>query len=110
MSPRLIMHPETCTGEFDGHRFKGWFQNENMVSWLDDSPHVTCPDPICVINLDTGMVPTNDMIEAGDRLVVIGLEGLEVYRQPDGLKVVSPSFFGFDIPYQPIEEIMGERP
>jgi len=95
--------------EFTGHRFKVWFQNENMISWLDGKPHVTCPDPICVINLDTGMAPTNDTIETGDRLTIIGLKGLEVYRQSNGLGVLSPAFFGFDIPYRPIEEIMCER-
>jgi len=80
-----------------------------MISWLDGKPHVTCPDPICVINLDTGMAPTNDTIETGDRLTIIGLKGLEVYRQSNGLGVLSPAFFGFDIPYRPIEEIMCER-
>jgi len=93
-------------GGFSGHRFKVWFQNENMISWLDGNPYVTCPDPLCAIDLDTGMPPTNDEIKPGDRLAIIGLKAVEFYRQPKGLKVLSPPFFGFDIPYRPIEEIM----
>lgn len=93
-------------GEFSGHRFKVWFQNENMISWLDGKPYVTCPDIISAIDLDTGMPPTNDAIEPGDHLAIIGLKAVEAYRQPEGLKVLSPAFFGFDIPYRPIEEIM----
>jgi len=93
-------------GGFSGHRFKVWFQNENMISWLDGNPYVTCPDPLCVIDLDTGMPPTNDEIKPGNRLAIIGLKAVKFYRQPKGLKVLSPAFFGFDIPYRRIEEIM----
>jgi len=96
-------------GEFSGHRFRIWFQNENMISWLDGRPYVTCPDIISAINLGTGMPPTNDAIKPGDHLAIIGLKGVEIYRQPDGLNVLGPAFFGFDIPYRPIEEIMAER-
>lgn len=95
-------------GAFSGHRFKVWFQNENMISWLDGEPYVTCPDIISAIDLDTGMPPTNDEIKPSNRLAVIGLKAVEYYRQPEGLKVLSPPFFGFDITYRPIEEIMAQ--
>jgi len=95
------------TEEFSGHRFKVWFQNENMVTWLDGKPHVTCPDIISTVDLATGLSPTNDAINPGDRLAVIGLKAVEFYRRPEGLKVLGPAFFGFDdIPYRPIEEVM----
>ncbi len=93
-------------GEYSGHRFKVWFQNENMISWLDGKPYVTCPDILSAIDLDTGMPPTNDGIKPGDHLAIIGLKAVEGYREPEGLKVLGPRFFGFDIPYRPIEEIM----
>ena len=92
--------------DFSGHRFKVWFQNENMITWLDETPYVTCPDIISVIDLNTGFPPTNDKIKPGDRLAIIGLKAVEFYRQPAGLKVLGPAYFGFDIPYRPIEEIM----
>ncbi len=92
--------------DFSGHQFKVWFQNENMISWLDGKPYVTCPDIISAIDLKTGLPPTNDTIKPGDRLAVIGLKAMEFYRQPAGLKVLGPPYFGFDIPYRPIEEIM----
>lgn len=92
--------------DFSGHRFKVWFQNENMITWRDEKPYVTCPDIISVIDLNTGLPPTNDMIKPGDRLAIIGLKAVEFYRQPAGLKVLGPAYFGFDIPYRPIEEIV----
>jgi DUF917 family protein len=95
--------------EFSGHQFRVWFQNENMISWLDDKPYVTCPDIISAIDLGTGLPPTNDGIKPNDHLAIIGLRALEFYRRPEGLKVLGPAFFGFDIPYRPIEEIMADR-
>jgi len=92
--------------DFSGHRFKVWFQNENMITWRDEKPYVTCPDIISVIDLKTGLPTTNDMIKPGGCLAIIGLKAVEFYRQPAGLKVLGPAYFGFDIPYRPIEEIM----
>jgi hypothetical protein len=92
--------------DFRGQSFKVWFQNENMISWLNGQPYVTCPDILSVINLETGLPPTNDKIESGDRLAVLGLRAVEFYRQPAGLKVLGPAYFGFDIPYRPIESIL----
>jgi DUF917 family protein len=91
---------------YQGHQFKVWFQNENMISWLNGETYVTCPDPISVINLETGYSPTNDAIQPGDRLAVIGLKAAEYYRRPAGLEVLGPGYFGFDIPYRPIESLV----
>jgi DUF917 family protein len=95
--------------DFRGQSFRVWFQNENMISWLNGKPYVTCPDIISVINLETGLPPTNDKIESGDRLAILGLRAVEFYRQPAGLKVLGPSYFGFDIPYRPIESILAAK-
>jgi DUF917 family protein len=97
------------TDEFRGQSFKMWFQNENMISWLNGEPYVTCPDILSVINLETGLPPTNDKIESGDRLAILGIRAVEFYRQPAGLKVLGPAYFGFDIPYRPIESILAAR-
>ena len=96
--------------EFRGQSFRVWFQNENMISWLNGKPYVTCPDILSVLNLETGLPPTNDKIDSGDRLAVLGLRAVEFYRQPAGLKVLGPSYFGFDIPYRPIESILAGKP
>jgi hypothetical protein len=107
----MIGHYEmTGIEDFRGQSFKVWFQNENMISWLNGKPYVTCPDIISVINLETGLPPTNDKIDSGDRLAVLGLRAVEFYRQPAGLKVLGPSYFGFDIPYRPIESILAAKP
>jgi len=92
--------------DYRGQRFKVWFQNENMISWLNGETYVTCPDPISVIDLATGYSTTNDAIQPGDRLAVVGLKAAEYYRQPAGLKVLGPGYFGFDIPYRPIESLV----
>ena len=98
------------TEEFRGQSFRVWFQNENMISWLNGKPHVTCPDILSVLNLETGLPPTNDKIDSGDRLAVLGLPALEFYRQPAALQVLGPEYFGFDIPYRPIEFLVSSKP
>jgi DUF917 family protein len=100
----------TGTEEFRGQSFRVWFQNENMISWLNDKPHVTCPDILSVLNLETGLPPTNDKIDSGDRLAVLGLPAVEFYRQPAALRVLGPAYFGFDIPYRPIESLVAAKP
>ena len=94
--------------DFSGQQFKMWFQNENMITWLNGKPYVTCPDIISTIDLNAGISPTNDSIKPGNRLAIIGLKAVEFYRQPAGLKVLGPEYFGFDLPYRPIEEIMAQ--
>ena len=92
--------------EYGGHRFKVWYKNENMISWLDDSPYVTCPDSLCVLDAETGRGLSNwggDYTE-GRKVAVIGIKAADLWRTPKGLEIFNPRHFGFDIPYVPIEE------
>ena len=89
---------------FEGRIFRVWFKNECHVSWIDGEPFVTSPDIISIVNLETGDAPTNTDIARGDRLAFIGQRAPEGYRSSKALQVLSPSHFGFDIPYVPIEE------
>ena len=50
---------------------------------------------------------TNTDIKEGDEVVAVGVKGLEVFRTEFGLDQASgPRYFGFDIDYVPIEELM----
>ena len=39
-------------GEYAGHTLRVWYQNENIISWLDGVIFVTVPDLICLFDLD----------------------------------------------------------
>ncbi|MDH7484765.1 MAG: DUF917 domain-containing protein [Anaerolineae bacterium] len=95
------------TGRFAGHGLDVWFKNENHVSWLDGQPYVCSPDLVTIVDQETGEGFTNTVIDAGHRVAVIGIKGLEAFRSERGLAAAGPRYFGFGVDYVPIEEIVG---
>lgn len=91
-------------GRFKGHTMSVWFKNENHVVWKDDKPFVMSPDIVALVGLETGEPKTNTAVTAGDRMAVIGMKGLDVFRTREGLRTLGPEHFGFDIDYVPIEK------
>lgn len=89
-----------------GSKLKIWFKNENHITWLDGKPWVTSPDIIEIIDSKTGEPITNTDIKKGDNVVVIGMKGEPVFREPEGLKVLGPRHFGFNLGYRPIESLL----
>jgi uncharacterized protein len=97
------------TGDYHGHTLAVWFKNENHVSWLDGEPWVCSPDLVTLAYRD-GEGTTNTLIKEGDDVVAVGIRGLEAFRTEFGLnQAAGPRYFGFDIDYVPIEELMERR-
>jgi hypothetical protein len=94
------------TGRFEGRRFEVWFKNENHVSWLDGVPWVCSPDLVVLADPRTGQGYTNTLIDRGDEVAVVGIRGLEAFRSERGLGCAGPRYFGFDIDYRPIEQLL----
>ena len=99
------------TDDFAGHSFKVWHKNENMISWLDDQPYVTCPDSICIVDSKNckglthfGKVPDY----AGKEAIVFGLAAHKLWRTKKGIETWNPKRYGFDLDYTPIEEVLCE--
>ncbi len=87
-----------------------WFKNENHVSWLNGEPWVCSPDLVTIVYRDTGMGTTSADIKNDDEVVVVGMGGLAGFRTEFGLNEASGSrYFGFDIDYVPIEQLMDGR-
>ena len=89
------------TGEHAGHTLKIWYQNENIVAWLDDQPWIMAPDLICLFSEDEALPQLNPYGEAGTRQSVIVLPAPADWTTPRGLELFSPRFFGFDMDYVP---------
>ena len=101
-------HHYNGTGDFEGHKFKIWYKNENMISWLDDKPYVTGPDSLCVADVKTGRGLSNwgDDFAKGREVAVLGIRADDIWRSTRGLEIFNPGHFGFNIKYQPIEKIV----
>jgi len=91
-------------GHYNGHSFKIWYKNENLISWLDGEFYVTAPDLLCVLDSKTGEPLTNPNAKPGISLSVVGFPAPEQWRTAKGLEVLSPAYFRFDCPYIPIEQ------
>lgn len=99
-------HTVTGEGAAAGTTLKLWFKNENHVSWKNGEVYVTSPDMLIVVDAKTCQPFTNNKIEEGQKVAVIGLKARDVFRLPRGVDILGPRAFGFDIDYVPIEEIM----
>ena len=95
-------------GDYSGRTLEVWFKNENLISWIDGEPYVTCPDLITLLDADTADALSNwgEDVRVGREVAVIGIKTPDLWRTPGGLALLTPKYFGFDIEYRPIEEIM----
>lgn len=89
------------TGEYAGHNLHIWYQNENIISWLDGEYFVTVPDLICVFNLDEGLPQLNPYATVGEHVAVTALPAPEDWKTERGLEVFGPKSFGYDVEYTP---------
>jgi DUF917 family protein len=96
--------------DYAGKKFRVYYKNENMISWLDDKPYVTGPDFLCALDAKTGQGLSNwgDDFAEGRDVAVIGVPADDIWRSPEGLKIFNPGHFGFDIIYRPIEKVVGK--
>ncbi len=92
----------------EGHSFKIWYKNEYHVSWIDGKPFVTSPDSMIMVHLETAEPALSFDFSVGDRVAVIGRKGHQIHRTLEGIEVLGPRHFGFDLDYVPIEDRVKE--
>lgn len=78
------------------------FQNENLVAWQDGEVRVTVPDLITIVDESTGRAIMTEQLKYGQRVAVLGIPCHPKWRSPQGLKLVGPKYFGYDIEYTPL--------
>jgi hypothetical protein len=96
--------------DYEGKKFRIWYKNENMISWLDGKPYVTGPDFLCVVDANTGQGLSNwgDDFAENREVAVLGVRADDIWRSQRGLEIFNPGHFGFDLEYEPIENIVGK--
>ena len=80
------------------------FQNENLIALRDGQPVTTSPDLIMSLDMESGSPVTTEGLKYGARIVVVGMPCAPQWRTPEGLAVVGPRAFGYDIDYVPVEQ------
>jgi hypothetical protein len=89
--------------EFKNRRMTIKFQNENLIAIIDDEVIASTPDLITIVDIETAKPITTERLRYGLRVAVIGIPCDPKWRTEEGLKVVGPRYFGYDINYEPIE-------
>ncbi|HIC88757.1 MAG TPA: DUF917 domain-containing protein [Anaerolineae bacterium] len=92
---------------YAGSKLELNFQNENLVAIRDGEIIVSVPDLITVLDAENGQPITTETLRYGYRVVVLGIPCNAKWRTPEGLKLVGPRYFGYDIDYVPVEERFG---
>jgi DUF917 family protein len=90
--------------EYDGRDVRIAFQNEFLIARAGDAVLATTPDLITILDDETGEPITTEGLRYGFRVSVLAMPCDPRWRSPEGLQVVGPGYFGYDVPYVPIEE------
>ena len=100
------------TGPYEGHTYKIYVKNENIVAWLDGVPDAMSPDTIQNLDPKTGDAHNGGALggyKMGAELAIIGYNTSPMWRTPKGIEVMGPRHFGFDFDYVPIEQVVKQR-
>jgi len=98
--------------EFEGHTYKVFVKNENILGWLDDKPDAMAPDFICNLDPDTGAAISPKGLGGypmNSEVVMVGFPNSPMWRTPKGIEVFGPRHFGYDFDYVPIEQLQKNR-
>lgn len=99
-------------GEFEGHTYRIYVKNENIVGWLDGEVNAISPDYIYNLVPETGEsnigVGTGGY-SVGEEIVIVGVPAPPQWRSEKGIELIGPRHFGFDFDYIPIEELQKNR-
>ena len=94
------------SGDYEGQTFETDIKNEHLVARRNGAVIATCPDLITVIDVASGDGVINPGYEIGQQVAVIGYRCDPLWRSEAGLEVFSPRYFGYDLDYVPIEQLI----
>ena len=87
---------------YAGQRMVIEFQNENLIARRDDAIVCVVPDLICAVATDLGEPVTTELMRYGLRITILGFPAPALWTAPEGLAVVGPRAFGYDVDYVPL--------
>jgi DUF917 family protein len=98
--------------EDQGHTYKVWNKNENIIGWYDGKVDAMAPDTLMDLDPRTGdahLGATLGAFQVGAEVVMVGWAADQRWRQPKGIEVFGPRHFGFDFDYVAIEQLQKAR-
>lgn len=84
------------------------FQNEHLIAKTENRLLCVTPDLIAVLDAETGLPITTEGMRYGARCVVIGMPCDPKWRTEKGIETCGPGYFGYEVEYIPVEELMSD--
>jgi uncharacterized protein len=82
------------------------FQNEHLVAEIDGTAVATTPDLIIVLDTESGEPITTEALRYGHRVSVLAAPADERWHSPEGIALVGPRYFGYDLdPIRALETV-----
>jgi len=81
-------------------------QNENLLATRNDEVVGVTPDLIIMIDMETLQPATTESLSYGKRVRVLGMPCDGRWRTDLGIETAGPRYFGYDIDYTPIEDLV----
>ncbi|UCG01675.1 MAG: DUF917 domain-containing protein [Candidatus Heimdallarchaeota archaeon] len=77
------------------HTLKIWYQNEYLLSWLDEKQYVTCPDSLLVVDRKTGkgLTPWKDDFPKEREVAVFMKSSVPIWKTKKGIEIFGPQVF-----------------
>ncbi|MFW9905291.1 MAG: DUF917 domain-containing protein [Candidatus Thorarchaeota archaeon] len=84
------------------HSLKIWYQNEYLLSWLDEKQYITCPDSLLVVDRHTGkgLTPWKDDFLENREVAVFMKPSTPIWKTEKGMKIFGPQVFRPEWRYQ----------
>ncbi len=92
--------------KYEGKEASLEFQNEWLVAKVDGNIKCLPPDMVALLDPETGEPIRTDLIRYGYRGKLIAMPAHKNMRTPEGIKTFGPRYFGFDVDYTPIENLI----
>ncbi|MBI3980936.1 DUF917 domain-containing protein [Candidatus Microgenomates bacterium] len=85
------------TEKFISEKAEIFLKNESLIFWRNELVELSCPDLICVLNSKSLLGIYNRDLQKGEKVIVLGIPALPIWKTNKGLKLFSPKSFGYDI-------------
>lgn len=81
------------------------YQNEYLLARKNGNVLATTPDILTILDSESGTPITSESLRFGLRVTVVAIPSPDIWKTAEGLKLVGPQFFGYEMEYQSINEV-----
>lgn len=87
-----------------------FYQNEYLLARRGAEILATTPDILVLLEETSGTPLTSEMLRYGLQVCLVAIPSPEIWQTNEGLRLVGPRSFGYDIEYRPVNQLIVERP